>query len=513
MHKLVATVPSSPSWHRRFRSSRAKARKRVRKAKTLGHTASSKDILRLERHHTVPLLRVKRPRLLTDTSRRSSNMPQWSWPAYSPQQPFYKAPWKKGAGKAENQHAKGSAKGQAKGKQRPEHQDWSGGKGADNNRFPKYDQIRTQPQAIMEIASTSSATTADDLLVKELQRCVNLARKAEQKVTGLQKQIQTKQQQWESFQAEIKQTFLKEQGRFHQDLHRLNVELSAAEASQAEARAVVRSAARGESIMDPQAESDKDQQWLQQVQSWEQAGGPQEELPTDAVLRRALEAATAKPYVGQAEFSTPLRPTKTGITTPLTKKGNGRDIATDGSLPNLRHPAPTRPADAVDSSNGGASVMYFGGLPSPPASADPYLMAAPTRPTPKSAVAPRKPVSKSPDGVPRTAIKEHGRAKAPLHTPSPSLSLAKKLEARRRALGEPSDVAGTKPPENPPLGSSVANHLLYDDEDPPQDAEDEGDSDLEISYNNHIAGPQVSAGDEPHRHGGGQQGAELLSME
>ena len=135
MHKLDTTVPSSPSWHRRFRSSRAKARKRVRKAKALGNTASSKDILRLEGHHTVPALRVKRPRLLTEPARRPLNMPQWSWPAYSPQQPFYKAPWKKGTGKAENQHAKGSASSQRQAEARASRLEW--GQGSRQQQVPK----------------------------------------------------------------------------------------------------------------------------------------------------------------------------------------------------------------------------------------------------------------------------------------------------------------------------------------------------------------------------------------
>ena len=320
-------------------------------------------------------------------------MPQWSWPSYSPQQPFYKAPWKKGVGKAEGQQSKGASKGQHKGKQKQEQQDWNGGKGADHSRFPKYDQVRAPPHAIVEVATTSAATTADDLLVKELQRCVNLARKAEQKVSGLQKQISTKQQQWESFQTEIKQSFLKEQSRFQQDLQRLQAELSAAEASQAEARAVVRTAARGESITSPQEEIDREHMWLQRVQSWEQEGSSREELPSDAVLRRALEAATSRPPMGHTEFLTPARPTRTGICTPSAARSHGGGSMSEGSGQQMEQSEHAKTEGTLERRPGDASVVYFGGLPSPPVTADPYSTPPPTIPVPKVAAVPRKPHS------------------------------------------------------------------------------------------------------------------------
>ena len=281
----------------------------------------------LEGHHTRPLYKVIRPS--KSLSRRSSAMSQ-SWYGWAPQQPFYQragadkhyAPWKKGNGRGAGALAKGQHKGHGKSEKKEWDQTWP-----ETSKFPKYDQLKAGAQQIIEVHSETASGSAEDGLVRELQRCVNVARKAEQKVTALQKQIQTKQAQWEAFQTELKQSFLKEQQRFTQDLHRLRSELVAAEESQSEARAVVRCAARGEGLLPRQSQLEAEEQWQSKIRAWEQEGQLEEDAPGDAVLRRALEAAVTKPV--QQDMRTPLRPTSLGMPSFWHQEGapNGQDFS------------------------------------------------------------------------------------------------------------------------------------------------------------------------------------------
>ena len=412
---------------------------------------------------------------------------------------YWPAPWRKGSGKGQSNQPYFNNKGRGKGQEKGGKSDSQQHKQQDNQRFPKYDQARTSQQHFLEISSDAGQSTADDGLVKELQKCVNVARKAEQKVSSLQKQLQTKHTQWENFQLELKQTFIKEQQRFQQDVHRLNAELVSAEESQAEARAVVRGAARGEGLAQIGPSEEMERQWMSKVQAWEQEGHQEDKTPPDAILRRALEAAAATTPASSAELRTPLRPTRTGIASPCRSQlphcqGSGGIGGRSNAQSSLARSAETAP------------TYTMGATTSPQARTDPYM-------APKTAQRPpRRIAATSPEGTHRTSVKDQSKAKTPLHTPSPGLSLADKLEARRIAMTGPQvgDMTGAvlaphnasageaghtglppapsdSVPENTELGNISSGQpqsfLLYDDGDL-SDAAEEELSDMEMWYHN-----------------------------
>ena len=127
---------------------------------------------------------------------------------------------------------------------------------------------------------------------------------------------------------------------------------------------------------------------------------------------------------------------------------------------------------------------------------DPYLRTPMERP--RLTKAPRKPASKAPEIVPRTAAKEIDKVrKTTLHTPSPNLLLVEKLEPLRRKLDV--DQAGrelalgsalwqatptTSPMPRPmvtfPMLRTLLSHVIYDDEDPHSVEDGDEASDLEM---------------------------------
>ena len=411
---------------------------------------------------------------------------------------YWPAPWRKGSGKGQHQQHSNN-KGRGKGQEKGGKSDSQPYKQQDIQRFPKYDQARTSQQHFLEISSDAGQSTADDGLVKELQKCVNVARKAEQKVSSLQKQLQTKHTQWENFQLELKQTFIKEQQRFQQDVQRLNAELVSAEESQAEARAVVRGAARGEGLAQIRPSEEMERQWMSKAQTWEQEGHQEDKTPPDAVLRRALEAATATTPAGSVEMRTPLRPTRTGIASPCRNQlPHGQGNGGTGEQSNVQSGL-VRSVEAAPTYTMGATI-------SPQARTDPY-MAPKTAPRP-----PRRIAATSPEGTHRTSVKDQSKAKTPLHTPSPGMSLADKLEARRLAMtglqdgdmpgaafvprsasaldaghAGPPPAAGDYAPEDKEPGNISGGQpqtfLLYDDGDLSDTAEEDL-SDMEMWYHN-----------------------------
>ena len=446
-----------------------------------------------------------------------------SWYGWAPQQPFYQragadkhyAPWKKGNGRGAGALAKGQHKGHGKSEKKEWDQTWP-----ETSKFPKYDQLKAGAQQIIEVHSETASGSAEDGLVRELQRCVNVARKAEQKVTALQKQIQTKQAQWEAFQTELKQSFLKEQQRFTQDLHRLRSELVAAEESQSEARAVVRCAARGEGLLPRQSQLEAEEQWQSKIRAWEQEGQLEEDAPGDAVLRRALEAAVTKPV--QQDMRTPLRPTSLGMPSPGTKKEH-QMAKTSATSPGQFRTGSAMGYVAVPGDASQLLPPFMGGSPSATcASADPYMDTpgvSNVAPIAKSVAKHiRKPPSTSPDGGHRTAIKERYRPKMPAHGSSPGLSLAEKLEAKRLAAGNATpDVKGGRSdaqmaatasaflPADPPIsGQRMGNangpppqaFIMYDAEDTATGEGQDQDhiSDMEAWYQDYASGPPLTCG-------------------
>ena len=92
----------------------------------------------------------------------------------------------------------------------------------------------------------------DASLVPTLQRAVNAARKAEQKVKKVLMEKSERQSQWKSWEAELRRTFTKEKGRYTAALGRLDQEMAEALRQQEQARALLRRAASGQDALQPE---------------------------------------------------------------------------------------------------------------------------------------------------------------------------------------------------------------------------------------------------------------------
>ena len=114
--------------------------------------------------------------------------------------------------------------------------------------FPAYDAkkvpgAKSTPAAPPELLTVVATSTNQDSLVRNMQRVLNTARKAEGKVTRLREDRAEKVKMWEAWEQQLKQAYLTEGKRHQQNLDTLDRELSMALAAQERAREDVRRAA------------------------------------------------------------------------------------------------------------------------------------------------------------------------------------------------------------------------------------------------------------------------------
>ena len=111
-----------------------------------------------------------------------------------------------------------------------------------------YDKVRVNEQDAKAAEAAFAASVGmdgptPDTLLKDLQSCVNGARKAEARVKKLRQDRQQRLLQWKTYQREVKAEFLKQHARHQQNLEQIEADLVKALAGQDEARSRVRAAA------------------------------------------------------------------------------------------------------------------------------------------------------------------------------------------------------------------------------------------------------------------------------
>ena len=94
-------------------------------------------------------------------------------------------------------------------------------------------------------------------LVKDLQRALNAARKAESRVKRVATDRQTKRQQWLDWEREVKKKYMSEKKRHQSDLEGLDREMQSALAAQKAARETVRKVAASQSMVDAMGLADE----------------------------------------------------------------------------------------------------------------------------------------------------------------------------------------------------------------------------------------------------------------
>ena len=185
-----------------------------------------------------------------------------------------------------------------------------------NSRIPAYDALKANVDKNQPGGRGSGDAVGDDMLIQELQRAVNSARRAETKVKKITQEKAERKQQWQSWEQELKRTYAKERARHNNALNRLDTDMKEALQAQEQARAFVRQVSSGNNeAMDVENLDGEDVDFAEVF-----ASDPWEELAQDAVLQRAL-AAAAEHSQSQARGSggalaTPTRTTRVSPMTP-----------------------------------------------------------------------------------------------------------------------------------------------------------------------------------------------------
>ena len=281
----IALHRSSPTWHRRARTRRSAARRKLQ----AGGVPTRKQLSLLIGHHgTCEASRVSLQATQRGMTKGWKSKPQWEgqawlsadsstyrlWPgAKSPAQP--KAPWKEGKG--------GSKSG--------------GIPGYASRRLP-------DTQAMASVAASAQAGSSG--MVTRVQQALNHARKAEARVKKLNADKEKREQQWALWERDMKVAWLREKAQYGRDMEQIDREIVSAMTAQEEARTALRftfetSAPENTEVpaaMEVEIE-DGAAEWFALRHSWEQEAKPDWE----GVLERALGHRQAMSQQGNQSSS------------------------------------------------------------------------------------------------------------------------------------------------------------------------------------------------------------------
>ncbi|CAE7840609.1 CYTB5-A [Symbiodinium sp. CCMP2592] len=334
--------------------------------------------------------------------------------------------------------------------------------------FPAYDdksraiQLKDQGQPRGGQSSTTAQTKADDpgaAVTQGLQDCINVTRKAEQRVRSLTATRQQKQKLWTAYVEDMKKTWLRECARHQKDMDRLTNDLNAALEAQEQARANCRAVVLREEHGPTQAaeqETEEDQAWDAMIEEWkaEQA----ERDTAGAVLQRALGHG---PSTTSAPISAPLTHQEEPFSTPPRRLG---------SLPPTTPPAPTMPASSrLSAQSSHATADPYQMSPSMQQLRDLFMQAARGAPVvlppemleahqasprqrPKHQEV-RQPIKKLPTAVPHSTSPSGGLSTKLAQKREQYLAMDSSGERHGRIPGPPAEPPPAAPPDMTPTGS------------------------------------------------------------
>ncbi|CAE7446249.1 unnamed protein product [Symbiodinium sp. CCMP2592] len=323
--------------------------------------------------------------------------------------------------------------------------------------FPSYTAMPRPPPKETHTHVAMPELHTPGSMVHDLQELLNGARRAEQKVARIVQARDREQAQYQEFQKQMKESFLKEKQRFAKSEARYEKDIADAVDEQNRARLLVRSAYLGiETIPVERApggkltRAEEDLAWDQAREAWEKDEGS----TMDGVLKRAMEPGPSfgdRDAVGDTGMRPDLRSMVNSVDTAweAVRSAGAHDPA--GARPMEIHPVTGEPdqADGSDPKAGVAEVEPNAGqAPGAPGNAERI------RPSPKHTGqrdgGTRVPTSQQP---PRDGIKEASK-----HAPSSAeqahgLTLGERLEEKRRAM-MPFHGQGphNRPPAEPPKG-------------------------------------------------------------
>ena len=308
-------------------------------------------------------------------------------------------------------------------------------------------------------------------MIQSLQKAVNAARKAENRVKKVTAERVERQQQWRTWEADLKKTYAKERQQFSNALAKLEQDLREAVHQQEQARAHVRSVASGtagEQMEDVATVTDA--LMGSSPDPWEDT--------QDAVLQRALATSmqplpssipgmsstatlptappTTRPYPRTPLLQRPSATTTSAMPSwdmgPL--QGVEKQHMAPGQTTRLR-PFPPPMGQTAISQHPSPHVPSFGSS----MTSDPYMFGSiatgdvDPNPLEGTCVSPPNGPPKVPKN--RTPLKEVGKKVGPVHSGTGGMTRESVLKAKREALAKANSVM-------PP--GKVMQFVLHDDD-------------------------------------------------
>ena len=163
----------------------------------------------------------------------------------------------------------------------------NGRAGEESAVFPAYDTMVPQQEEALRKKMDGPVIDLEDPqsgMVPSVQKALNMARKAEQRLVKLQKERATSEQQWAAWVRSAKAAYLKERNRHAKTLETFDTDIAAARTSQKEAREMVCLAVDASRKEQAPMEIVEDNTWDEMIAGWDQ----EQEEHFDGVLRRAM---------------------------------------------------------------------------------------------------------------------------------------------------------------------------------------------------------------------------------
>ena len=344
--------------------------------------------------------------------------------------------------------------------------------------FPAYDNKKggaalpkSQPQELLHVVHSSRQ---EDTMVKDLQKALNHARKAEGRVAKLQADAVEKKRLWCEWERQLKQCYLAERQRHVSNLETLDLDLVEALKQQEAARQEVRRVAAGQSSVPMEECGSEMDAHFAALMSEETA--PWDDAANEEVLQRALLAATTATLPSTPPTAANLPRTPYPSRPVVQTRGAQREVASSASASSRLQPFPP-PKPMKDAKYPNADMNP---LPSPTAVEDPYqVLNVAGSPIASIAAVPAKVKPKA-----RVPLKEQGRPTGPVGRQCVIHSPSKIEEMRENAVksllgqqtGGSSNVTGVPVMEKPEskVPETQTTHFLLDDDTETGKAAEEG---------------------------------------
>ena len=203
-----------------------------------------------------------------------------------------------------------------------------------------YDKVKVEQKAFKDAEGSQASNPiagapGEDTLVRDLQNCVNQARKAEGRVKKLVQDRQQRLAQWNQYERNVRAEFLKERARHQQDVEQIEAELGRAVQAQEAARAKVRAAAQGSETKSSAAIPGEDEYdpCMDRIAGWEE-DSPKDDAALQQVLERAMQGAKmVVPQTGTANSSNAMMmtpPASGNPRTPCARTGQSMSSVVQG---------------------------------------------------------------------------------------------------------------------------------------------------------------------------------------